>query len=273
MYLYVYIIVNCIYVVYMGNVFRMNVNEMLFNALKTDDVDAFKRVYCDNDINVNTFMSSSGRTLVHLCACYGSQQCLTYLLTQCGDNIDINVKDQQDGSTPLILASKYNQRDIIEILLNSSNNNNNNCDVGVTQCNDLNALDIAILRGNYNVAYYLKSTCSFRAVKPLTEYKEVYESMNFPLFDLEKFYDALMKDTPPELTGKFEVCRDIRKEFDGKVPDPNETWGQFFRRIGKMELYQPPLVEETTVDEETKGRLYMRIQGMLCEMEYGVKSK
>ena len=140
----------------MGNVFTMSVNEMLFNALKTDDVDAFKRVYCENNINVHTFMSSSGRTLVHLCACYGSQQCLTYLLTQCkGNSIDINVKDQQDGSTPLILASKYNQRDIIEILLNS----NNNCDVDVTQCNDLNALDIAILRGNYSVAYYLKSTC------------------------------------------------------------------------------------------------------------------
>lgn len=256
----------------MGNVFTMSVNEMLFNALKTDDVDAFKRVYSDNNINANTFMSSSGRTLVHLCACYGSQQCLTYLLTQCNGNsnsIDINVKDQQDGSTPLILASKYNQRDIIEILLTSSNN----CDISVTQCNDLNALDIAILRGNYDVAYYLKATCSFRAVKPLEEYKEVYERMNFPMFDLEKFYAALMKDTPPELTGKFEVCRDVRKEFEGKVPDPNETWGQFFRRIGKMELYQPPLVEETTVDEETKGRLYMKIQGMLCEMEYGVKSK
>ena len=250
----------------MGNAFTMSVNEQLFNALKSDDVDHFQRIYYDNNINANTFMSSSGRTLTHLCACYGSQRCLQFLLSHC-DNVDINIKDKQDGSTPLILACKYNQRDIIEILLI------NNCNVNLTQSDDLNALDIAILRGNYNVAYHLNTTCSFRAVKTLDEYKEVYERMNFPLFDLDKFYTALVKNTPPELTERFDVCRDIHKEFEGKVPDPNETWGQFFKRLGKLELYQPPLVEETTVDDDVKGSLYMRLQGKLCEMEYGVKSK
>ena len=250
----------------MGSVFTLSTSERVFNALKTDDVDNFKCLYRDNNINANTFISSSGRTLTHLCACYGSQRCLQFLLSHC-DDVDINIPDTQDGSTPLILASKYNQREIIETLLI------NNCNIDATQHNDLNALDMAILRGNYSVAHYLSTTCSFRALKPLDEYKEAYTSMNFPLFDLDKLYAALARGTPPELAGSFALSRDVRKEFEGKVPDPNETWGQFMKRLGRLELYQPPLVEETAVDDDKKGSFYMKLQGKLCEMEYGVKSK
>ena len=248
----------------MGSIFSTSIQELILNALKSDDIDTFRKIYNENNITPNQLISSSGRTLVHLCSCYGSIKCLPFLISK---GNDINITDQQDGSTPLILASKFNEIDIIKILLS------NNCDIHLTQENDLNALDMAILRGNYKIAYYLSTSCKFRPIKQLNEYQNLHYNMNFPLFDLDLFYKELKMQKLPENVSNFAVYRNIKKEFEGKVPDPNETWGHFFKRIAKLELYQPPLINENEVTDDIKNSIYMRLQTKLCEMEYGVKSK
>ena len=54
-----------------------------------------------------------------------------------------------------------------------------------------------------------------------------------------------------------------------KIPDPNETWGHFFKRIANLELYNPPLVDKKNVSQ--MNSMYMNTQMKLIESEYGVK--
>lgn len=57
------------------------------------------------------------------------------------------------------------------------------------------------------------------------------------------------------------------------MPDPNETWHQFFNRIMKFEIYQPPLVQKEQVPLEKRNSLYVRMQTKLLEIEYDKTSK
>ena len=61
----------------------------------------------------------------------------------------------------------------------------------------------------------------------------------------------------------------MTKDLLNKVPDPNETWGHFFKRLVNLELYNPPLVDKKKVTK--MNSLYMSTQMKLLENEYGVK--
>ena len=66
---------------------------------------------------------------------------------------------------------------------------------------------------------------------------------------MDLLYECLEKKVPLEEAPSFRNVnvRNRQKEFEGKVPDPNETWGQFIKRMGRFELYQPPLVDKEEV--------------------------
>ena len=54
----------------------------------------------------------------------------------------------------------------------------------------------------------------------------------------------------------------------GKLPDPNESWSDFFKRLWKLELYLPPMIDKNLVHD--RNSLYMRTQTKLIEDEYGI---
>ena len=54
-----------------------------------------------------------------------------------------------------------------------------------------------------------------------------------------------------------------------KIPDPNETWGHFFKRLVNFELYNPPLIDKRNVSQ--MNSMYMNAQMKLMESEYGIK--
>jgi hypothetical protein len=83
------------------------------------------------------------------------------------------------------------------------------------------------------------------------------------------FYDSLCRKTPPEKCASFAAERKKTKELLTKIPDPNETWGHFFKRLANLELYNPPLVDKRNVTQ--MNSLYMNAQMKLLESEYGVK--
>ena len=83
------------------------------------------------------------------------------------------------------------------------------------------------------------------------------------------FYDSLCRKTPPEKCASFAAERKKTKELLTKIPDPNETWGHFFKRLANLELYNPPLVDKRNVSQ--MNSLYMNAQMKLLEKEYGVK--
>ena len=77
--------------------------------------------------------------------------------------------------------------------------------------------------------------------------------------------------TDPNTTPSFRVSFNSNNNFDGKVPDPNETWQEFWQRIMKFRLYKPPMIEKDQVPLEKRQSVYMRMQSKLLEIEYDKK--
>jgi ankyrin repeat protein len=177
---------------------------------------------------------------------------------------DINLTEESTDESPLFIACKFNYLKIVEILLNQKE-----IDFSKENYTKLNCLDIAILEGNYEICYYILNHTSLEIKTSLEKYISMNMQLNYPLFDINLFYDCLKKNLPPEKCPSFAIKNKKKKEFEGKVPDPNESWSDFFKRLMRLELYQPPLVDKNKVDN--MNSLYMKFQTSLCEREYNIK--
>jgi len=91
----------------------------------------------------------------------------------------------------------------------------------------------------------------------------------FPLYNMKLFYQCLLDRVPPSKCPSFAAERKKTKDLMTKIPDPNETWGHFFKRLVNFELYNPPLVDKRNVSQ--MNSMYMNAQMKLMESEYGIK--
>jgi hypothetical protein len=148
----------------------------------------------------------------------------------------------------------------------------NGADVNYRNYADLSSLDCAIVHGNYQIAYYLKLKNLVLAQKSAEDYIHLNKELNLPLFNIPLFMEHLTTLTDPKDVPIFALTREQVKDFENYVPDPNESWGNFFKRIGKFELYKPPMVKKDSFPEEKKDTLYMKVQKSLLQFEYGKAS-
>jgi hypothetical protein len=244
----------------MGNFFE-NKTENILICLRQDSNDKLKELISLYKITPNEKFTSRNRTLIQLCSYYSSPKCLETLIEL---KNDINICEESTNESPLFIACKFNYIKIVEILLNQTEIN-----FSIENYNKLNCLDIAILEGNYEICYYLLNKTTMKIESSLEKYISMNMQLNFPLFDISLFYDCLKKNISPEKCPSFAIKNKKKKEFEGKVPDPNETWTDFFKRLMRLELYQPPLVDKNKVDN--MNSLYMKFQTSLCEREYNIK--
>ena len=105
----------------------------------------------------------------------------------------------------------------------------------------------------------------------MIKYLSLQKTNEFPLFNMELFYESLKNQILPENCESFAAEHKRTKDLLTKVPDPNETWGHFFKRLTNMELYNPPLVDKRNVSH--MNSMYMNTQMKLIENEYGIKMK
>ena len=103
----------------------------------------------------------------------------------------------------------------------------------------------------------------------LDKYISFQANGHSPLFNMKLFYESLYRQIPHDKCLSFAAERKRTKELLTKIPDPNETWGHFFKRMINLELYNPPLVDKRNVSQ--MNSLYMNAQMKLLESEYGVK--
>ena len=104
----------------------------------------------------------------------------------------------------------------------------------------------------------------------LKKYLSLQSSSQCPLFNMKLFYKSLYNKIPPkQCANSLPAERKKTKNLQTKIPDPNETWGHFFKRVATMDLYNPPLVDKKNVSQ--MNSLYMSTQMKLMENEYGIK--
>ena len=263
----------------------------------------------------NILYTKHKRTLLQLCCYYDSVNCLSKLIEM---KYDYNQIEKSNGNSPLFICCKFNCLNLVRILLSKDD-----CKKLVKNNDNLNEFDIAFLRGNYPICYYLlyvyknkekiyndyikskeienddisnignintnmnidinkKENINndydtnqiyqkyfFNNNFDIDYYMFLQEENKFPLFNMSLFFKSLCQKIPPKDCKSFAPERKRTKDLITKIPDPNETWGHFFKRMVNMELYNPPLVDKKNISQ--MNSLYMNTQMKLIESEYGVK--
>ena len=298
-------------------------NEIL-KLLRQDDVRRLQEFIERNQLPRDLLYTSHKRTLIQLSCYYESPKCLAKLIEM---NHDYNQVETSTGDTPLFICSKFNNLEMVQILLEKSDIKNL-----VKNYQNLNEFDIAFLKGNYSICYYLmyvykkknnginniyndnedkndikneinkndivyinkskgkndkneinESSSSASSYDINQVYQKYFYNTDFeydyfltlqaqnkyPLFNMPLFFKCLCNKTLPSKCPSFAPPHKKTEDLQNKIPDPNETWGHFFKRVATMELYNPPLVDKKKVS--TMNSMYMNTQMKLMENEYGIK--
>ena len=316
----------------MGGILSPSKENEIVSLIRQDKPIKLKEFLVNNNIDPDSLYTKRKRTLIQLCCYFSSPKCLSKLIEM---NYDYNKKELSNNYTPLYIVCKFNCLQIVKILLSKED-----CKILQKNNDNYNEFEIAFLKGNYDICYYLlfeykknnqnnKDTMKLnqnknKEIKNIyneeekknkietdnvnedneedeeNEEKENNENNNveidlnqpyqkfffsndfnidnyislqstnqFPLFNMKLFYASLINKVPPDQCKSFAADRKRTKDLLTKIPDPNETWGHFFKRIANMELYNPPLVDRRNVSE--MNSIYMNTQMKLLENEYGVK--
>ena len=309
----------------MGGILTPSKESEIIKLLKQDNSKTLQDFLIKNNLDSDTLYTNRKRTLIQLCCYFSSPKCLSKLIEM---NYDYNKKELSNNYTPLYIACRFNSLDLVKILLSQKKIN-----IFQKSNEDFNEFEIAFLKGNYDICYYLLfeykgnnikieknknnknnkkniknedeintnlkegnesdekeklekennenefnidinnpyQTFFFSDTFNIDKYKSLQSTNQFPLFNMELFYESLINRIPPEECESFAAERKRTKDLLNKIPDPNETWGHFFKRCVNMELYNPPLVDKRNISH--MNSLYMNTQMKLIENEYGVKMK
>ena len=293
----------------MGGILSPAKEEEIKKLLRLDDSKSLQEFLIDNQLTPDNLYTKHKRTLIQLSCYYESPKCLSKLIEM---NYDYNQPEISNGNTPLFISCKFNCLSNVKILLSKDD-----CKKLVKNTENLNEFDIAFLKGNYQICYYLlyeykdkssinndinnldndsqeeniNTNMNINSKKEDNNYdydiNQIYqnyfynnnfdidnflqlqESNKYPLFNMQLFFKSLCKKIAPKDCESFAPERKKTKDLMTKIPDPNETWGHFFKRIVNMELYNPPLIDKRNVSQ--MNSIYMNTQMKLMENEYGVK--
>ena len=273
----------------------------ILKYLRTDNSQNLEEFVNKYKLTPETLYTKQKRTLLQLCCYFDCPKCLSKLIEM---NYDYNLPES-DGNTPLFTCCKFNFLSLVIVLLSKKD-----CKLMVKNEEGLNEFDIAFLKGNYQICYYLlygyknekdekskdndkESDANLKTNKienkniydinqeyqkyffnnnlHYDEFLESQESNKYPLFNLPLFFDSLIQEIPPDKCPSFAPERKKTKDLQTKIPDPNESWGHFFKRIVNMELYNPPLVDKKKVTGINS--LYMKAQMKLIKHEYGIQQQ
>ena len=303
----------------MGGIMTPSKEEEIMKFLRQDDSKKLQEFIIKNQLSPDQLYTKHNRTLIQLCCYFESPKCLSQLIDM---NYDYNQVESSNGNSPLFISCKFNCLSIVKILLEKDD-----CKKLVKNDEKFNEFDIAFLKGNYPICYYLlyeyKNKNDIKNIKKNEKNKnnknkenmdenlnintnmnldinknennydydinQIYqnyffnndfdidtfmylqETNKYPLFNMPLFFQSLCQKIPPKDCPRFDPERKKTKELMTKIPDPNETWGHFFKRIVNLELYNPPLVDRKNVTQ--MNSMYMNTQMKLIENEYGIKMK
>ena len=263
----------------MGDVVSSVENDLM-DLIRQDESQKMKNIITKNNINKNILIGPHKRTLIQYSSYFGSTKCLKELINM---NYNINELEYETNNTALFIACKFNFFEFVFILLN---NNKEKCEILRKNNEGLNEFEVAFLRGNYEICFYLLYLYKEKNKENdemnryliffndennfiLEKYLGMQEFLSFPVFNLTLFYQSLKQKISPEKCPDFSAEKRKKKELLNKIPDPNESWENFMKRLVNFQLYNPPLVDKNKINKSNS--LYMTTQMKIISMEYGVK--
>lgn len=232
---------------------------LLYKALRNNKKEEVNKLLSDHKELINEPINDKkNQTPIIVCSIVNAYECLSTILEY---NPDLTVKFE-DKDCYFLSVEKDNIYILKELIEKKG--------IPETEIDGLNLLDWSILKISYRCSLYLYQLKKFE-LKSLDFYLEKNKDKSW--FNLPVYYDCLQKEVQRGETPSFYLSTQQKKDLEEHVPDPNETWAAFFKRVGKFELYQPPLVKHDSIPIEKKNTLYMKMQSKLLEMEYDKNSK
>ena len=227
----------------------------LYIACKFNSLDLVKILLSKEDIQILQ-KSNDGFNELEISFIKGNYDICYYLLYEYKNKTDNEEDKDNENMNINIKKNKKKAND------KSNEDENINIDTNIKN-SDIDAEVDVDMNQPYQKFFYTPSKFDIK------KYSSLQASNQSPLFNMPLFYDSLCRKTPPEKCASFAAERKRTKELLTKIPDPNETWGHFFKRLANLELYNPPLVDKRNVTQ--MNSLYMNAQMKLLESEYGVK--
>jgi len=131
----------------MGAILPESKENEILKLLRKDDARKLQEFIQLNQIPPEILLTNHKRTLLQLSCYYESPRCLSKLIEM---SYDYNKLEEFTGDTPLFICSKFNNLEMVRILLAKED-----CKKLVKNNENLNEFDIAFLKGNYDICYYM----------------------------------------------------------------------------------------------------------------------
>ena len=135
-------------------------------------------------------------TALNISCCFGSVKCSELLMNE---GWDVNYKEKQGGNSSLLLAIKYGHFDIVKLIFQDKFKVNFN----IVNNLGLNALDIAIIYQQFNIAVFLIHHKGFKITKNISQYKTIMKENDVFISKLfDTFYNEIVQGKHTSLTNE-----------------------------------------------------------------------
>ena len=191
----------------MGGILYSTVEQEIIQSLKKDNSKKLKDILIKYNSNPDTLYTKRKRTLIQLSCYFLSPKCLSTLIEL---NYDYNKKETFNQYTPLYIACKFNSLPIVKILLS-----HDDCEILQKTTDNFNEFEIAFLKGNYDICYYL-----------LYEYKNEEIKRNINNNDNKE----------ENINNENNIENDINTKSELKIPKKNKN--------AKLKKEKPLLTEQ-----------------------------
>ena len=195
----------------MGGILPESKENEILKLIRKDSARDLQEYLEINQVPKDLLYTNHKRTLVQLSCYFESPKCLSKLIEM---NYDYNQTESITGDTPLFISAKFNNLEMVKILLA-----NDNCKKLVKNFSNLNEFDIAFLKGNYNICYYM-----------MYEYKNKGNIINN---NKNKNNNNINNDVKDEKSDEIVFINKSKGKSNGKenkesIYDINQTYQNYF---------------------------------------------
>ena len=131
----------------MGGILYSTTEQEIIQSLRKDNSKRLKDILIKHNLNPDTLYTKRKRTLIQLSCYFLSPKCLSTLIEL---NYDYNKKETINDYSPLYIACKFNSLPIVKTLLS-----HDDCKILQKTTDNFNEFEIAFLKGNYDICYFL----------------------------------------------------------------------------------------------------------------------
>ena len=143
-------------------------------------------------------------TALNICSTCGSIKCAEFLIKE---KWTIMFPEKEEKNTSLMLACKFGFINLVILYIDKYKT-----PLNYTNIKGMNILDISIIYGQYNIAYYLHKDLGLELRPVPSDYSDIMKKNQINKFDVSKFYHSLVNKIPPEKAKSFVLKRKTQEE-------------------------------------------------------------